>query len=595
MSRNFAPRNTLLSPLMKQPYLPVLAGCLMCALPIAFAQKPSSADTSTNPAARTASASELETWRSTTTAAPPQHAGCYRIDYPAKNWQKIDCGPPPVDPPRTLRPSPQVRHDLQPNAQPLSGDYTMTPTNKISSATGRIVTLNQVTSVGSINATSGALTANLFSLQINSNNTLAANAGNPSCKFSSNPNCAGWIQFVYNNSRQLYIQYWFYNYLSSTTQSCPSSLPFNSKGNPNSSGLDCGNNAAFSTLASSAPADFTKMQGASLTGQALSNGSVVATLTAGGTSYAVTGNDAVGTASGWTSAEFNIFGSGSNSSGVFNTVQLNTAAQVTMGLTSDNDLSLLQPTCNTGTTTAENSNMFLGPCNTTTAPGIWFNESPTTPQLTSLNPAQGPAAGGTAVQVLGGPFNQAFQINFGTQIVQPTNTLPNDVTVNSPPGSPASPVQVTAAYIFPEGGLGPFSASLPFSYYATPGCSFSEACPFYQNQPPSYTSTCSAPTDFYTTSDINTPADFVLIAPNTTTNTGSTTGEAVSLAACQLGSKTQCDFHSIYVSSAQWCHGRIQPPPACTTCGAGQKCCPNPDGGKGTICLPATQACPVIH
>jgi hypothetical protein len=571
--------------------------------PLAVSQQPPTANDSTNAAARAASARELETWRSTTTAAPPAEAGCYRLDYPAKVWQKIDCGPPPADPPRTLRPQAPARQNIQPNAQPLAGDYTMTPVNKITSATGRMVTLNQVTSVGSTNANTGTVTPGLFSIQLNSSKSLPANTGTVSCKSSFNPkNCIGWIQFVYNNSRQLYIQYWFINYLANTTQSCPSSLPFSSKGNPKSSGLDCGANAAITTLASSAPTDFTKMQGVSLTGQALSTGKVVATLTAGGTSYAVTGTDAVSTATGWSSAEFNIFGSGSSSAGTFNTVQLNTAAQVTMSLTSNNDSSLKQPGCTTGTTTAENSNMFLGPCYTTTTPGIWFNESPNVPVFTAsqLSPSQGPAVGGTAVQVQGGPFNQPFQIDFGAQIVQPINTLPSDVTVNSPPGTAGSAVQVSAAYVFPSGGLGPFSASLPFLYYATPGCTFSEFCPFYQNQPPSYTATCSAPTDFYTTSNIQVPGDFNTIALGATTTTGSTTGEAVTLAACQQSSKTQCNFYSIDVSSAQWCHPTTPPkppppPPACSKCGGGQKCCPNPDGGVGVSCVPANLSCPVVH
>ncbi len=374
----------------------------------------------------------------------------------------------------------------------------MTPTNKITSATGNVTTLNQVTSVGSINANNGVLSSGLFSLQLNSNNSLAGKSGTPSCTGSTNQACSGWTQFVYNNSRQLYIQEWFINYLSNAKQACPSSLPFNA-------GLSCGENVAFSTLASSAPSDFTKMQGASLTGQALSNGNVVVTLTAGGTSYVATGTDNTGTASGWTTAEFNVFGLGTNSSGAFNTVQLNTAAQVTMGLTSNNDKSLQQPACTSGSTTAENSNMFLGPCNKTTVPGISFNESP------------------------------------------------------------------------------------------TPPCTFSESCPFFQNQPPTYLATCTASSDFYTTADIHTPADFILVAQNALTNTGSTTGEAVSLAACLQGSKTVCNFYSIDVPSSQWCHGKITPPPPCTKCGSGQKCCANPDGGGGTICISSTLTCPVIH
>ena len=83
------------------------------------------------------------------------------------------------------------------------------------------------------------------------------------------------------------------------------------------------------------------------------------TLNAGGTSYVITGNDAVGAAgSSWKQAEFNVFGSGSNSSGQFLQAKFNAGAQLTIGLTSDNDTSGIDPGCTNGSFTAENTACF---------------------------------------------------------------------------------------------------------------------------------------------------------------------------------------------------------------------------------------------
>jgi hypothetical protein len=567
----------------------------MAASPIMVSQRAMAADSGANAAAETASKADLEAWRQATTSAVPTGGGCYRVDYPSGTWQKIDCGPAPADPPRTLRlnQSPGKRKTIQPNAPPLTGDWAMTPTNPISSATGSITTLTNVTSVGSINANNGSLSAGLFSLQINSEQGLAASTGSPSCP-KSNSGCKGWIQFVYNNDKQLYIQYWFIRYLTSASQSCPSNLPFRA-------GLSCGYNAGFGMLSSSAPSDFTKMQGVVLNGKLRSNGTAVVTLTAGGTTYAVSGSNPVSApGSTWTSAEFNVFGLGTNKKGAFNTVQFNASAEITLGLTSDNDSSGKQPGCATGSFTAENSNLFLGPCNTTSVPGIWFNESPTTPQIT-LTPSRGRATGGTGVQVSFGPFGQQVQIKFGNQIVSPTNTLPNDVSVSSPPGAAGSSASVTAAYIFPNGSPGPFGAPAQFSYFNTPTCNFSLSCPFYQNQPPTYTMSCPTPSDFYSTINVSVPADFNLIEQDATTNSGSTTSEVDFLATCELKSKTQCIYNSLSVPVANWCHstgggggGGGGGGSKCSQCG-GEKCCPDPYGGPGHVCVPSSSPCPPLQ
>jgi hypothetical protein len=566
--------------------------------------------------APTPSKVEQETWRKATTAAPPTENGCYEIHYPSKVWTEMDCGVQPAVPNRTPRIGelPKKGEAIEPNALPQTGDWTMTPTQNITSATGKIITLTNVTSAGSINATNGALVAGQFSLQINSNQGLSGKAGSPSCSDkAANPKCIGWIQFVYNSSRQLYIQYWFLNYLNSPSPNCPAGLPLTDfipgtnppQQVPGTTGLDCGANVLnkVAVLPSSFPNDFTKMQGATLQGQAL-NGKVIITLTAGTSSIAISGPDPVGAGTSWHAAEFNVFGAGTNSNGVFQQAQLNAAARVTMGLTSDNDTSGTAPSCDSGSTTAEFSNLKLGPCQKTTVPGIgiWFNESPTPPTLTSINPSQGPITGGTAVQVNGGPFNQPFQIQFvnnnATQIVSPINTLTNDVTVLSPPGLVGVPDSVSAAYIFANGVPGPFSAPAPqqFTYFNVPFCTNTIFCPFFQNQPPSYTVTCPTPSDIYTTTGTP-PSSFDLVAQNVTSNTGSTTSEAVGLAACEPGSKTDCKFFSIDVPVANWCHSKTTPPPppTCSKCSGADKCCEDPTNPKIQICVSKSVPCPPLQ
>lgn len=589
---------------------------LLVALSVAFSQRAMGADTSTTATAQTTSKAGLEAWRQAISAAPPTKKGCYTLKYPSKVWKEVSCGALPANPPRTLsynQPS-GTGNGFVPNVQPLlAGDYMIKPTNTISSATGTIMALTNVTSVGSINSFDNSYNANLFSVQLNSNSykntnllssgsSLAATTGNPSCSSSPNKStsatrkCQGWIQFVYNSDGQLYIQYWLLNYLSSTSQKCPKTLlPLN-----DSPGFDCAYDPQFGTVA--APTDFTKLQGATLTGQLSSNGTANIILTVGDVSYSNSAGAASVPPPGstWTQAEFNVFGRGTLSpEKMYTKVLLNAGAEITIGLTSDNDNSGKLPQCQKGSTTGEKSNLYLGPCNTTTVPGIWFNESPTTPDITSLSPSQGPAGGGISVQVLGGPFNQRVQIMFGNQIVSPTNTLPDDVTVLSPPGTVGTPDSVIAAYIFPNGAAGPFSAPAPqqFSYFNTPSCTFSTYCPFYQGQPPLYTVVCPTPSDFYLT-DNGGSADFVPIALGVLTNTGSTTSEAVGLAVCEPGSKTECKFFGISVPVTNWCGGGVSPPPrppTCTQCGSEKKCCRDPFGGKGHVCVALNVPCPPLQ
>jgi hypothetical protein len=543
-------------------------------------------------AASSATKFEMEEWRKATTNSAPQKPGCYTLQYPSRQWMQVDCGKQPPNAPRTL--GPKESRAIQPHVAPLVSDWMMTPTNSITSATGQLITLNNVTSVGSIKQEDGTLAAGKFSLQLNSNMTLPASSGSPSCGSAPNAGCRGWIQFVYNSDRQLFIQVWFINYLKAKTDSCPSGM-FQSL-------QSCGENTAFANLPATFENDFTKLQGLTLSGRAAGT-SVAAFLTIGGRSTSVVGSDKVGAASSsWSQAEFNVFGLGGYTDATYSEVEFNPEAQITIGLTSDNDLSGKEPGCAIGKTTNEYSNLFLGPCVTTTTPGIWFNESPTAPKILTVAPLSGGFSGGTNVDVRGGPFSPQVQVRFGDQTVSATTSFGNEFTVGSPPGSAGSSVTLAAANIFPNGTPGPFGAdsSDQFTYVRVPQCSFSEYCPFDEGQPPTYTVTCDALTDFYNYSglpaDPSFPTGLTPVASNTETNTGLMSAEERGLAACNAGTKSNCFMHSLETPQADWCinRGPPPPPPRCPQC-PDKKCCADPNGGTRPLCLPFTSTCPHVR
>ncbi len=134
-----------------------------------------------------------------------------------------------------------------------------------------------------------------------------------------------------------------------------------------------------------------------------------------------------------------------------------------------------------------------------------------------------------------------------------------------------------------------------------PQCQFSTSCPSYQNQPPQYSLSCPTNADFYSWSGkpINdtTPPSGTLLSTSSRTNIGSTAGYNNFVAACNVGTKDSCHSYSIYAAASSWCHSKTPPPPirACTQCGAGKKCCANPNGGPGHICVSLSVPCPVLR
>ena len=202
----------------------------------------------------------------------------------------------------------------------------------------------------------------------------------------------------------------------------------------------------------------------------------------------------------------------------------------------------------------------------------------------------------------GGPFSNKVQVKFGDQTVSATASFPNEFTVGSPPGSAGSSVTLTAANIFPNGTPGPFGAasSDQFTYVRVPQCSFNESCPFYEGQPPTYTVTCDALTDFYNyyglPADPSFPTGLTPVASNAKSNTGLMSAEELGLAACNAGTKSNCFMHSLETPQADWCLNRSPPPPPprCSQCG-NLRCCQDPLGGVRHVCVPLTSKCPPLQ
>ena len=82
------------------------------------------------------------------------------------------------------------------------------------------------------------------------------------------------------------------------------------------------------------------------------------------------------------------------------------------------------------------------------------------PDITRLEPAAGPAAGGTPVAISGALLTNVTTVVFGTSPTPATQVAPTLVRAVSPPG-PLAPVQV---YVIDN--VGNRSNSLPFVYQA---------------------------------------------------------------------------------------------------------------------------------
>jgi hypothetical protein len=304
--------------------------------------------------------SRQEDWRKSMSELPLPGKGCFESAYPDKVWRVVPCKMAPNMPmtPR-IGPRPQVigkGNDISAEA----------PSSFISSATGSFDTVNNVTSLSSPIGNAGAAVNNAYTLQLNTNPFNSS-----ACAGSPNPNCQGWEQFVYftdGSTGSLFIQYWLLNY----NATCPANWkPFQFTG---LSTMYCFRN---SMSANPPPPNVTAANLGSLvmTGT-VTAGSDDVRLSTGTSMSATTGDDLVNAATGWTAAEFNVFGAGGNSNGggqvTFNDgATVVPRARITYGGTA-------APTCLAQGFTGETNNLNFGPNPPVASPGgpaVIFMES----------------------------------------------------------------------------------------------------------------------------------------------------------------------------------------------------------------------------
>jgi hypothetical protein len=293
-------------------------------------------------------------------AAPKK--GCFNAAYPSTEWKEVPCGPAhhiPMVPRRGPRPF------VVGNANDVSAGA---PSGHITQAIGHFENVTNVTSESGPIGNSGPSLADTYTLQINANQFTSS-----ACTGSPNPSCKGWEQFVYENdgsSGAAYIQYWLIKY----NATCPAGGSWNQFSFAGSTDIYCWKNNSLGVV--TVPFQTITNIGNWIFSGTVSSTSDSVTMSVSGTAHTRTGDNAVNAASGWTTAEFNIFGDGGNSSGggtaSFNSgASVNTRTEIIYGGTT-------APNCVAQGFTAEKNNLSFGPtAPAATAPGpaVIFEES----------------------------------------------------------------------------------------------------------------------------------------------------------------------------------------------------------------------------
>jgi hypothetical protein len=320
---------------------------------------------------------DLKTWRKAISRTPLPGTGCFHASYPNPDWQQVQCVAAPQCPIM-----PNSRAKSQANMQEGGGfavgdgsDYSAAVTSgSIASAEGAFVKVAGVTSetgtyVTGFTCTGGTVTTsypNTFSLQLNTNLFTTTTCSGIS-------KCMGWEQFIFANSTNPapgtaigFIQYWLLGYLYGAS-ACPSGWQ------PGGS-ASCFRNSATAVPMISVQA-ITNLGSLTVTGNADAGGTDSVVVTVGGDASSASGTNSIANlATGWQSAEFNVFGDGGGGSANFN------AGSTITVKTSVNNGTTNAPTCLQAGTTAEINNLSFVTPNTCcpsggAEPAIEFTES----------------------------------------------------------------------------------------------------------------------------------------------------------------------------------------------------------------------------
>jgi hypothetical protein len=361
-------------------------------------------------------------WRTKIVQVPLPHKGCFTATYPSLQWQEVACVTPP-----------NVDEDPGPASGGLvpetvgggdSGDYAAVrpTTGLISSATGSFLHVTGVTSErDSINGL-----ADSYSLQLNTNNfTTTASV----C--TAHPSCTGFQQFVFRNtSGRAFMEYWLIAY----NATCPTGWTTHSLNGR----TDCGLNSSAMPFGSQPIGNLASLN---LTGTATA-GSTDTVYIGTASSMAASNQDSVfNLASGWTDAEFNIFGNGSFSQANFNvgsTIDVETI--IHYGETA-------APGCMRESFTGETNNLTLvgAPSFSTapSAPAIEFTES-NIPGGTPASCATASGVGETHLRTFSGLFYD-FQATGDFLLAQTNNFAVQTRQVSGAPTWPNAAINQAVA------------------------------------------------------------------------------------------------------------------------------------------------------
>ncbi len=298
-------------------------------------------------------------WRDKISAVPQPKKGCFTTKFPSLEWQEIPC----VDGPKIpLLPKSGIVPEIVGNGDDIAAQA---PSGIISSAIGSFDTLTNVTSEAGPIGNTGPSISNAYTLQINTEFFTTT-----TCATSTNAACKGWEQFVFENnnvSHRAFIQYW----LTDFGTTCPTNFQFFMVGTHQ----DCVQLSNLSGAVPTTAVPITNLGQVSLTGAA-SAGADSITMIIGGTAFSRAGDNSVNASSGWTIAEFNIFGDGGNGSGGGTASFNNTTALVTRTRINFGGNGL--PICRATGFTAEKNNLSFGPtapAGSQPGPALIFAES----------------------------------------------------------------------------------------------------------------------------------------------------------------------------------------------------------------------------
>jgi hypothetical protein len=302
-------------------------------------------------AAPTPTAKTKAAWQADIGHVRQPGTGCYRASYPALAWHAARCVTAPKIP---LIPRPRAARHAGPELVGDGTDYSAQVSGLISQATGTFQNVSSGITAQGYPGGTGSLTANAFSLQLNSQFF----TGSPACSGSSDPaDCQAWQQFVYtyetSSTSYIFMQYWLIDY----NATCPSGWYTYS--------TDCYTNSNAADVTTLTASQLASLQ---LTASAKSGGNDGVSLAVGsGAATSVTNGDSeVDLASYWNTTEWGVYGDGGGTEAYFGS---NATLEAQTALTATSSAA---PSCVSEGFTGETNNLTR-----TSTPALGSESSPT--------------------------------------------------------------------------------------------------------------------------------------------------------------------------------------------------------------------------